>query len=36
VLGVPGWWPGNEEPGFYDDAAVFRRPAMAPSLPPPE
>lgn len=26
VLGVPGWWPANEEPGFYDDAQVFRRP----------
>ena len=25
VLGVPGWWPANEEPAFYDDAAVFRR-----------
>lgn len=24
VLGVPGWWPGNERPGFYDDASVFR------------
>ena len=24
VLGVPGWWPANEDPGFYDDAAVFR------------
>jgi hypothetical protein len=24
VLGVPGWWPDNEEPGYYDDAAVFR------------
>ena len=24
VLGVPGWWAANEEPGFYDDAAVFR------------
>ena len=24
VLGVPGWWPGNEDPSFYDDAAVFR------------
>jgi hypothetical protein len=24
VLGVPGWWPGNEAPGFYDDASVFR------------
>ncbi len=24
VLGVPGWWPANEAPGFYSDAAVFR------------
>ena len=24
VLGLPGWWPANEAPGFYDDAAVFR------------
>jgi hypothetical protein len=24
VLGVPGWWPANEAPGFYDDPAVFR------------
>ena len=24
VLGVPGWWPANEAPGFYDDATVFR------------
>ena len=24
VLGVPGWWPANELPGFYDDPAVFR------------
>ena len=24
VLGVPGWWPGNEAPGFYDDPSVFR------------
>lgn len=28
VLGVPGWWPGNEEPTFYDDPTVFR-PARA-------
>ena len=27
VLGVPGWWNSNEQIGFYDDAAVFRRPA---------
>ncbi|WP_083944530.1 MULTISPECIES: DUF3025 domain-containing protein [unclassified Variovorax] len=26
VLGVPGWWPANEAPGFYDDAVVFRPP----------
>lgn len=26
VLGVPGWWPANEAPGFYDDEEVFRRP----------
>jgi hypothetical protein len=24
VLGVPGWWPANEAPDFYDDATVFR------------
>jgi hypothetical protein len=24
VLGVPGWWDANEQPGFYDDADVFR------------
>ncbi|MCV2421832.1 DUF3025 domain-containing protein [Paucibacter sp. DJ2R-2] len=24
VLGVPGWWPGNETVDFYADAAVFR------------
>lgn len=24
VLGVPGWWPANEAPDFYDDAFVFR------------
>ena len=29
VLGVPLWWEGNERPGFYDDAYVFR-PARAP------
>jgi len=25
VLGIPGWWPANEDPSFYGDAAVFRR-----------
>lgn len=29
VLGVPGWWPANEDAAFYDDAAVFR-PARRP------
>ncbi len=24
VLGVPGWWPANEKPEFYDDTEVFR------------
>ena len=24
VLGVPGWWPENEDFSFYDDPAVFR------------
>lgn len=30
VLGVPGWWPGNEAAGFYDDAMVFRAARDAP------
>jgi hypothetical protein len=29
VLGVPGWWPGNEDFSFYDDALVFR---LAPKI----
>jgi Protein of unknown function (DUF3025) len=24
VLGVPGWWPANEDAGFYEDTSVFR------------
>lgn len=24
VLGIPGWWPANEDAGFYADASVFR------------
>jgi len=24
VLGVPGWWPANEEGGFYENVKVFR------------
>ena len=31
VLGVPGWWPTNEVPGFYDDVSVFRPPRLAPA-----
>lgn len=27
VLGVPQWWPANEDPMFYRDPAVFRAPA---------
>jgi len=35
VLGVPGWWPANEAPGFYADARVFRPPrAPAPMIRP--
>ena len=30
VLGVPGWWAANGQPGFYDDATVFRA-ARVPS-----
>lgn len=29
VLGVPGWWPANEDLRFYDDPQVFR-PARSP------
>ena len=24
VLGIPGWWPANQDPGFYEDTQVFR------------
>ena len=26
VLGVPAWWPANEDAAFYADPTVFRRP----------
>lgn len=26
VLGVPGWWPANADPAFYEDPSVFRPP----------
>jgi hypothetical protein len=29
VLGVPGWWPENENFSFYDDSVVFRKPRSA-------
>jgi hypothetical protein len=28
VLGVPGWWPDNQEPGYYADSSVFRAARM--------
>lgn len=34
VLGIPGWWAGNEAPSFYDDPAVFRpAPSTARTVP---
>ena len=36
VLGVPGWWPDNQNPAFYSDATVFRPrrdPSVSPSNP---
>jgi len=24
LLGVPGWWPANQDPAFYQDDSVFR------------
>jgi len=24
VLGIPGWWPANDDPDFYTDESVFR------------
>lgn len=33
VLGVPGWWAGNAEPGFYADGSVFRAPRAAVPAP---
>ena len=28
VLGVPGWWPDNADPAFYEDTTVFRTPGV--------
>lgn len=34
VLGIPGWWPANGAPSFYDDPAVFRpAPSAAKAAP---
>lgn len=24
VLGIPGWWPANDDPSYYQDLSVFR------------
>ncbi len=32
VLGVPHWWPGNDDPAFYADASVFRPPRCAEAV----
>jgi hypothetical protein len=34
VLGIPGWWPANEDPAFYADKTVFR-PARLKGAPTP-
>jgi hypothetical protein len=31
VLGVPGWWPANENAAFYEDTSVFRAPSFSGS-----
>lgn len=31
VLGIPGWWPANADPAFYDDVSVFRPARGRPS-----
>jgi hypothetical protein len=30
LLGVPGWWPDNQDPDFYADASVFRPRRLKP------
>lgn len=32
VLGVPGWWPANADPAFYDNARVFRPARSVPAV----
>lgn len=31
VLGIPGWWPANEDPEFYKDKQVFRPAPLKPA-----
>ncbi len=33
VLGVPGWWQENTQPGFYSDTSVFRAPKPSAAVP---
>jgi hypothetical protein len=32
VLGIPGWWAANAEPGFYEDVSVFRPANRSPEM----
>ena len=32
VLGIPGWWPANEQASFYEDTQVFRPRRKKPYL----
>ncbi|MBT7427724.1 MAG: DUF3025 domain-containing protein, partial [Betaproteobacteria bacterium] len=25
ILGIPGWWAGNEDPSFYENKSYFRK-----------
>jgi len=25
ILGIPGWWAGNEDPRFYENKSYFRK-----------
>jgi Protein of unknown function (DUF3025) len=34
VLGIPGWWPANQDPAFYEDARIFRPPRLKPAAAP--
>lgn len=34
VLGIPGWWPANQDPAFYEDSRVFRPARLKDGGPP--